>query len=76
MVLASLVLWILWTYVPSIRVVPELIYLEWAVCGAIMALFAIFAKEPAGDPFAAAQPNPAKEAVAQTAAGRTTTEPA
>ncbi|MDR1050971.1 MAG: sodium:solute symporter family protein [Deltaproteobacteria bacterium] len=50
-VLASLVLWILWTYVPSVRVVPELIYFEWAVCGGLMILFAIFAREPAGGVF-------------------------
>jgi SSS family solute:Na+ symporter len=50
-VLASLLLWILWTFCPQIRVVPHLIYLEWAVCGAIIVLFAVLAKEPAGELF-------------------------
>ncbi len=47
-VLASLVLWIIWTYQPSLRIGKELIYLEWLVCGAIFLLGAVFCKEPAG----------------------------
>lgn len=47
-ILASLALWVIWTYIPSLRVGPELIYMEWAVCGGIFALCAIFCKEPAG----------------------------
>ncbi|MDR1086553.1 MAG: sodium:solute symporter family protein [Deltaproteobacteria bacterium] len=50
-VLASLILWILWTFCPKVRIVPELIYLEWLVCGAIMVVFALVAKEPAGELF-------------------------
>jgi SSS family solute:Na+ symporter len=50
-VLASLVLWIVWTYFPSLRIGPELIYVEWLVCGAILLGFAVFAKEPAGSIF-------------------------
>ncbi|GHU04735.1 symporter [Alphaproteobacteria bacterium] len=46
-ILASLVLWIIWTFFPSLRVGPELIYAEWIVCGGIFALFALFAKQPA-----------------------------
>jgi SSS family solute:Na+ symporter len=51
-VLASLVLWLIWTFFPSLRVFPELIYAEWLVCGAILVLFGLIAKEPAGDIFA------------------------
>ncbi|MDR3204551.1 MAG: sodium:solute symporter family protein [Deltaproteobacteria bacterium] len=54
-VLASLVLWIIWTYFPSLRIGPELIYAEWLVCGTILLLFAIFAKEPARDIFSSSQ---------------------
>jgi SSS family solute:Na+ symporter len=51
-VLASLVLWLLWTFFPSLRIVPALIYAEWLVCVLILVGFAIFAKEPAGNIFA------------------------
>ncbi|UQZ91284.1 symporter [Deltaproteobacteria bacterium Smac51] len=47
-VLASLLLWVVWTYIPSLRIGPELIYVEWAVCGGIFLFCAIFCKEPAG----------------------------
>lgn len=47
-VLASLVLWIVWTYIPSLRIGPELIYVEWVVCGGIFIFCALFCKEPAG----------------------------
>lgn len=47
-VLASLVLWIVWTYIPSLRIGPELIYVEWLVCGGIFIFCAVFCKEPAG----------------------------
>lgn len=47
-VLASLVLWVLWTFVPSLRIGPELIYVEWLVCGGIFIFCALFCKEPAG----------------------------
>lgn len=47
-ILASLVLWAIWTYIPAWRVGPELIYVEWAVCGAIFLLCAAICKEPAG----------------------------
>ncbi|MDR2612239.1 MAG: sodium:solute symporter family protein [Deltaproteobacteria bacterium] len=52
LVLASLALWLLWTFFPSLRVLPHLIYAEWIACGLILAGFAVFAKEPAGDIFA------------------------
>jgi SSS family solute:Na+ symporter len=47
-ILASLVLWIAWTFIPEIRVLPHLIYAEWLVCGAIFIVAAIVLKEPAG----------------------------
>ena len=46
-VLASLLLWIVWTFAPQYRVGPELIYIEWLVCGAIFWACAVFCKEPA-----------------------------
>ncbi|MDR1922536.1 MAG: sodium:solute symporter family protein [Candidatus Adiutrix sp.] len=66
-VLASLALWIIWTYFPSLRVGPELIYMEWLVCGGIFVFCAIFAKKPAGRLI----PEKAEAAVPQTdAAGQ------
>jgi SSS family solute:Na+ symporter len=50
-VLASLVLWLLWTFFPVLRVLPALIYAEWIVCGLIILGFWFFAKEPAGSLF-------------------------
>ena len=47
-VAASLVLWIVWTYLPQFRVGPALIYMEWVVCVIIFILCAIFDKRPAG----------------------------
>ncbi len=47
-VLASLLLWIVWTFMPSWRIGPELIYVEWLVCGGIFLFCAMFCKEPAG----------------------------
>jgi SSS family solute:Na+ symporter len=47
-ILVSLLLWIAWTYFPSTRIGPHIIYAEWVVCGAIFILCAIFCKEPAG----------------------------
>ncbi|WP_010259299.1 sodium:solute symporter family protein [Treponema primitia] len=46
-VLLSLLLWVVWTYLPQFRIGPALIYMEWVGCGALFILFAIFAKEPA-----------------------------
>lgn len=47
-VLASLILWVLWTYAPSTRIGPELIYVEWIVCGGIFLACALLCREPAG----------------------------
>ncbi len=47
-ILASLLLWVVWTYMPSLRIGPELIYVEWLVCGGIFIFCALFCKEPAG----------------------------
>jgi SSS family solute:Na+ symporter len=51
-VLLSLVLWLLWTFFPAVRILPHLIYAEWLGCGLTLVLFALFAREPAGDIFA------------------------
>jgi len=45
---ASLAAWILWTYVPSTRIGPHLIYVEWILCIAVFAVTTILGKEPAG----------------------------
>jgi SSS family solute:Na+ symporter len=50
MMLASLLLWILWTFLPSMRGMwgGQLVYPEWLVCFAIFVIAAILGKEPAG----------------------------
>lgn len=45
---AALVAWLLWTYVPSTRIGPHLIYLEWVLCGAVFLITSLLGKEPAG----------------------------
>ena len=57
-ILASLLLWVVWTYIPSWRIGPELIYVEWLVCGGIFVLCALFCKEPAGRLIAEGTPAP------------------
>ncbi len=47
-ILASLVVWALWTWVPATRVGPHLIFLEWAVCLIVFALCAVLDPRPAG----------------------------
>lgn len=47
-ILASVLIWLVWTFVPEIRVVPHVIYLEWPVCLAVFLLTAVLGKEPAG----------------------------
>jgi SSS family solute:Na+ symporter len=46
-ILASLIVWALWTYVPSTRVGPHLIYLEWIVCLAVFGLTCVLDNRPA-----------------------------
>jgi len=46
-ILASIVAWALWTYVPSTRIGPHLIYLEWVVCPVVFALCCLLDKRPA-----------------------------
>ena len=46
-ILASLVVWALWTYVPATRVGPHLIFLEWAVCLAVFGLTCVLDSRPA-----------------------------
>lgn len=49
MIIASVLLWFIWTYLPQFRFgIPHLIYAEWIVCGAIFIISVLFAKEPAG----------------------------
>ncbi len=47
-ILASLVVWALWTWVPATRIGPHLIFLEWPVCLAVFALCAVLDPRPAG----------------------------
>lgn len=44
---ASILVWLAWTFVPAIRVVPHLAYLEWPICLAVFLLCAVLGKEPA-----------------------------
>jgi SSS family solute:Na+ symporter len=46
-ILASLIVWALWTYVPSTRVAPHLIYAEWVVCLAVFGLCYALDSRPA-----------------------------
>ena len=46
-ILASLIVWGLWTYVPSTRIGPDVIFLEWIVCPAVFALTYFLDKRPA-----------------------------
>ncbi|MDR0486199.1 MAG: sodium:solute symporter family protein [Elusimicrobiota bacterium] len=48
MIIASVIMWAIWTYLPQLRVGPHLIYSQWAVCLVIFIITAIFAKEKAG----------------------------
>jgi SSS family solute:Na+ symporter len=53
MIVASLLLWIYWTYIPGNGAFKEafgrqLVYPEWILCLAIFIVCAIFGKEPAG----------------------------
>jgi SSS family solute:Na+ symporter len=72
-VLTSLVLWLLWTFFPSLRVLPHLIYAEWLVCGLVLIGFGLFATEPAGDIFAKTKEQ--EEEIAAERAILPTTEP-
>ncbi|MDR1977728.1 MAG: sodium:solute symporter family protein [Synergistaceae bacterium] len=46
-ILASLIVWGLWTYVPSTRIGPHLIYLEWIVCLIVFGLTYVLDSRPA-----------------------------
>ena len=46
-ILASLIVWGLWTYVPATRIGPHLIFLEWAVCLAVFGLTCVLDSRPA-----------------------------
>ncbi|MDR1622612.1 MAG: sodium:solute symporter family protein [Synergistaceae bacterium] len=46
-ILASLIVWALWTYVPSTRIGPHLIYLEWIVCLVVFGLTCVLDSRPA-----------------------------
>jgi SSS family solute:Na+ symporter len=46
-ILASLIVWALWTYVPSTRVGPHLIYAEWLVCLVVFGITCALDSRPA-----------------------------
>lgn len=46
-ILASLVVWGLWTYIPETRVGPHLIFLEWVVCIIVFGLTSLLDSRPA-----------------------------
>jgi SSS family solute:Na+ symporter len=64
-ILVSLVVWALWTYVPSTRVAPHLIYAEWVVCLVVFGLCYVLDSRPA----AALLPKSAKISDGTVAAG-------
>jgi len=47
-ILASILVWLVWTLVPETRIVPHVIYLEWPICLAVFLLTVVLGKEPAG----------------------------
>ncbi|MDR1875858.1 MAG: sodium:solute symporter family protein [Synergistaceae bacterium] len=46
-ILASLIVWALWTCVPATRVLPHLIYMEWIVCLIVFAVTSVLDSRPA-----------------------------
>ena len=46
-ILASLVVWALWTFVPATRIGPHLIFVEWVVCTAVFFAVYLMDKNPA-----------------------------
>jgi len=46
-ILASVLVWLAWTWLPAVRIVPHVIYLEWPVCLVVFALCAVLSREPA-----------------------------
>ncbi|MDR3264524.1 MAG: sodium:solute symporter family protein [Synergistaceae bacterium] len=46
-ILASLIVWALWTFMPDTRIGPHLIYMEWAVCLIVFAIVCVFDSRPA-----------------------------
>jgi SSS family solute:Na+ symporter len=46
-ILASLLVWALWTFVPATRVLPHLIYMEWIVCLIVFAVTCALDSRPA-----------------------------
>jgi len=47
-ILASILVWLVWTLLPETRIVPHVIYLEWPICLAVFLLTVVLGKEPAG----------------------------
>jgi SSS family solute:Na+ symporter len=45
-ILASILIWLAWTFVPETHVVPHVVYLEWPVCLGVFALTSILGKAP------------------------------
>ncbi|PIE54395.1 MAG: symporter [Dethiosulfovibrio peptidovorans] len=46
-ILASLVVWVLWTFIPAFRVASHIIYLEWPICVVVFMLVALMDHRPA-----------------------------
>jgi SSS family solute:Na+ symporter len=64
-ILASLVVWALWTYIPATRIGPHLIYLEWIVCLIVFGLTYALDDRPA---VALLSPEVSKPGVSETVA--------
>jgi SSS family solute:Na+ symporter len=45
-ILTSLVVWVLWTFLPAFRITPHIIYLQWPLCLAAFLVTSILDKEP------------------------------
>ncbi len=47
-ILASILVWLAWTFIPATHVVPHVIYLEWPICLGVFALTSLLGKAPVG----------------------------
>lgn len=65
-ILASILVWLAWTFVPATHVVPHVIYLEWPICLGVFALTTLLGKAPVGA-IDAERDMPAETPIANTA---------
>lgn len=47
-ILASILVWLAWTFIPETHIVPHVVYLEWPICLGVFALTSLVGKAPVG----------------------------